>query len=607
MKNKITTAMLAVAILAYSPISYAEQEVANINTPLVITEIQTNGPGSGTTAYEFIELYNNSVIEQSLDNWSVVYKNSIGKETYLHTFAENTLVASKAFIIGKNSTTAQTYLPELIADFEYSIGLAAANGTLLIKDELGNVADQVTWTNEAGVSNDTTVSGLANGLSLQRHCLDTQTVQVTGVVVNDYFVASPTPNNLNCPVEPIDPEPETPVQPTPPNDMPTNTPTPETTPPPDTRIRLPLIINELFIDPESPLTDSADEYVELYNPNATDIDISNYKIIAGTTTKYTFIFAAGTVLPAGSYVAVTSAESPLSLSNSGSTVVLVDDTGANVDTVSYQKSQPGQAWARNSSGDWQWTTSPTRAAANSITLKQAATIATKSSTKATTTKKSTTSSVKKKTNFSVAPPIQLNEVFPDPDSPQTDANDEFIELYNPHPQAINISDYTITAGATRQYRHTFPEGSIIPPGGYVAVDSGSTSLSLSNSGATVKLLNNFDQEIDSVTYEQSNVAQSYAKDEFGKWQWTTTVTKAAQNTITVATAVNKKTTKVAAAASDTANTTQVAPQPLPGWALAVIGLTAVCYAAYEYRFEARNYIYKLRADRSNWVNYWKRP
>lgn len=608
MKNKITTGILAVAILTFSPISYAEQLVPISETPIIISEVQTNGPGTGTTAYEYIELYNNSITEQSLANWSIIFKSSTGKETVLHTFTNNVLFASHDFITGKNSLTAPTYLPEILADFEYTTGLTAANGTLLLKDATSQVADQVSWSSSGDYVNDATVSDVLNGMSLQRHCQDPQTLQVSGVAVNDYYVASPTPMSLNCQTPPTEPEPETPPPTMPPGDSSTTPTSPgDPSPPTDTRIRLPISINELFIDPESPLTDSLDEYVELYNPNPVDIDLSNYKITAGTTTKYTFVFVAGTILPAGGYTAISSAESPISLSNSGSTVVLVDDTGKTIDTVSYQKAESGQAWARNSSGDWQWTTSPTRSAVNSITIKQVATVAAKATTKTSATKKAVTSNAKKKTNFSVAPPIQLNEVFPDPDSPQTDAKDEFIELYNPHPLAINISDYTIVAGATRQYTHTFPEGSVIPPGGYVAIDSDTTSVSLSNSGATVKLLNNFDQEIDSVTYEQSKLAQSYAKDEFGKWQWTTTVTKAAQNTITAAPAVAKKTTKVAAAASDTATTSNVAPQPLPGWALAAIGLTAVCYAAYEYRFEARNYIYKLRANRSTWANYWKRP
>ena len=43
------------------------------------------------------------------------------------------------------------------------------------------------------------------------------------------------------------------------------------------------IINEILPDPASPLTDADDEFIELYNPNDTTFDLSDFKLAFGST------------------------------------------------------------------------------------------------------------------------------------------------------------------------------------------------------------------------------------------------------------------------------------------------------------------------------------
>lgn len=573
---------------------------------VVFTEVQTNGVGTGTTTQEIIEFYNPSEEPVNLLNWSVVYVNTSNKETVLYAFSQPLLLLPDTFLIGKNDATALTYLPDIVADFTYTngaSGLAATAGRLLLKDQDAVIVDTIGWTSATAYVDDMTLTNLSGGNSAQRRCDEQQKIIKTGLIINDFYVGAPTPSSITCDPptvteEPIDETPSTDNEPL----ISIEEPNPDLDSQP--RLRLPVVINELFIDPVSPLTDANDEFVELYNPNTTDLDISGYTIRAGTTTKYSYTFPQGTAISALSYISITSMNTPITLNNTGATVELSNDLGELLDATTYSAVSAGNAWARGQNGDWTWTTSPTPDAQNTIIAPLVPVTATKVTlaNNKTSTKKSkvvTSSAAKKKTNFSIALPVQLNEIYPDPKSPETDAQDEFVELYNPYPYAINITDYTIIAGATKKYTYKFPEGSLIAPNGYVVVDSGSTPLSLSNNGAEVKLLNNFDKEIDLVTYDKAKQGLSYAKNDSGQWQWTASVTKQAQNSFTdTASTTNGFTAVSGVVAGSDDIPLAPAPQPLPGWALAVLGVSAVCYAAYEYRFEARNYFYKFRGNRT---------
>jgi hypothetical protein len=226
--------------------------------------------------------------------------------------------------------------------------------------------------------------------------------------------------------------------------------------------------------------------------------------------------------------------------------------------------------------------------------------------------------------------ISLNELYIDPVSPQTDANDEWVEIYNPHTVNVDISGYTLFTGTNFSYKYTFPAGSAISAGGYIAVSSGATPLSLSNGGGAAKIVSPDAQIFDAVTYTEAPAGQAWAKNSSGAWEWTTTPTEEAINIITsplppaikaaaasvskakkTTTATPKITTVKAAttkAAAKPKTTSSVggfdepalinAPMPIPVWLLAVLIALAVLYVGYEYRFEAANSLYRLKKHRS---------
>lgn len=129
---------------------------------------------------------------------------------------------------------------------------------------------------------------------------------------------------------------------------------------------LPLTINELLPDPATPATDASDEFIEMFNPNDVAVNAAGYRLQTGSSFQNSFTLDDQTVA-AGDYIVVYSAQSHLSLTNSGTPVRLLDPNDTVVDNVaSYGIAKTGQAWAKTING-WQWTTTPTPGAANIVT------------------------------------------------------------------------------------------------------------------------------------------------------------------------------------------------------------------------------------------------
>jgi hypothetical protein len=210
---------------------------------------------------------------------------------------------------------------------------------------------------------------------------------------------------------------------------------------------------------------------------------------------------------------------------------------------------------------------------------------------------------------------QISEVLPNPASPQTDADDEFIELYNPNDKPFNLGGFTLQVGTTSVHKYKFPDGTSIEPHKFSVFFSSDTSLSLSNSEGQVKLL-----DPEGNVLNQTDVYAT-AKDGYawvsadGLWQWTTSPTPGAANVITLPPLSKSKAKTLASPASKSAvkgaktTSSKSAPassgsfvqqppaQSLHPLVLAGIGGAALLYALYEYRHDLGNFIYKLRRDR----------
>jgi hypothetical protein len=211
---------------------------------------------------------------------------------------------------------------------------------------------------------------------------------------------------------------------------------------------------------------------------------------------------------------------------------------------------------------------------------------------------------------------QISELLPNPAAPKTDADDEFIELYNTNDKAFDLTGFSLQAGTTTVHKYTFPAGTTINAHQFLAFYSSDTGLSLSNSDGQVKFL----EPAGNVLGQTDQYGT--AKDDYawvsadGLWQWTTTPTANAANVISAppaaaAKAASKAKSSSAAKKSTKKSSKAVAASPsssnLPSGGtpagrlhpgvLAGIGSLAVVYALYEYRNDLANQLYKFRRYR----------
>jgi hypothetical protein len=213
------------------------------------------------------------------------------------------------------------------------------------------------------------------------------------------------------------------------------------------------------------------------------------------------------------------------------------------------------------------------------------------------------------------PEIAITELLVDPASPQTDANDEYIELHNLGSETADLTGWILKAGSNFKSSFTFPQTSIAP-GQYMAFYSRQTKLTLTNTGGAVRL-HDASGRVASETpaYEKAASGEAWAEFEDG-WDWTTQPTPGRPNHLVLAAAkevaatkktsatkakstkgsvksaasriANAKAGKPASAATLTADAQEGIDQPKSKWLLAgALGLT-IAYATYEYRHDIAN-------------------
>ncbi len=356
-------------------------------------------------------------------------------------------------------------------------------------------------------------------------------------------------------------------------------------------------LSEILPNPGSPKTDANDEYVELYNPNDRLFDLGGFIMKAGSSSTYTYVFPVGQfILQPHEFKSFYSSTTDLSLSNSDGKVQLYSpDAELLSESDTYSDAKDDYGWIL-ADGLWQWTSISTPNARNAIA--------------ATSNSQNTLDgghpALPEATILTKTYPlIQISELFPNPKSPQTDAEDEFIELYNPNKQPVDLTGYQIVTGANGSHKYKFKGGSIGPKS-YKSFNSSSTSISLSNSsgkamllapnGATMDATGEYDKAPDGDTWIYAG----------GKWQWTILPTPGKANVLVkpvvkaaVSSSLGRPTSAGSGPGSQSAGASQAASNKLPvhPLVLAAVGIPVLLYALYEYRHDMANQLYRLRRNR----------
>ncbi|MGZ6004604.1 MAG: lamin tail domain-containing protein [Candidatus Saccharimonadales bacterium] len=207
---------------------------------------------------------------------------------------------------------------------------------------------------------------------------------------------------------------------------------------------------------------------------------------------------------------------------------------------------------------------------------------------------------------------QLSELLPNPASPQTDAKDEFVEVYNANNSSFDLTGFKLqTASSSTDTKHsyTFPAATVIAPKSFAAYPSANISISLTNTSGIVWLLDPNGKVISQTdVYSSAKDGQAWALAN-GKWYWTATPTPGKANVIKAAADQKAKTgsgvgtvksasTNTPSQSSSSQANDAAKPRSLNSAVLVGVGTLAVVYGLYEYRRDLANAVQKFKRNRA---------
>ncbi len=265
-----------------------------------------------------------------------------------------------------------------------------------------------------------------------------------------------------------------------------------------------VVINEVF-------STGSPDWVELYNPGTAAIDISGYKMYdpdGNTGAKEKFVIPAGTVIPAGGYLALdcdgsgTNLNPNFKFSAGGEEVWIENTTGTIVDHLVFPALGADTSYGRvpDGSSTFQMISPATKGTAN--TTGGGITVL----------------------------PIVINEIL-------STGSPDWVELYNPNDQAVDISGYFAYDPSTVDNKFVIPSGTSIPAKGFIVLpcDDTNTGLhtnfKLSSGGEDVTIENAAGLIVDKVTFPALTSGSSYCRipDGSTNWQTSTTPTEGTAN------------------------------------------------------------------------------
>lgn len=356
---------------------------------------------------QFVTLYNNTSADIDMSSVQLAYYN-------YYDLTSSKLTSSKYISLSGKLPAGGYYLVSdgtmlvcyKMAVNSVSLGFSSTAGTLqVVQNGPGNVLDSVAWSKTA-VSSSANVQTLPSSTG---SFLERAWVGGTSKTANDpWIVVTPSTNNA-CDLETEIAASNTPVA----ADADISTQTVKNvaaSTSSNQNLNQGLVapeITELFPNPAAPQTDDADEFIELYNPNNSEFNLTGYRLEVGTNYSRGYTFSGGN-LPGKSYTAFMITDTKLQLSNSdGQARMLAPDGTTISETAAYEDAPDGQSFSMI--GDsWQWTNKPTPNAPNQASESTDST----SANIKTSTAKSSSGGSAGSTNSGGGTPNDLNDITP---------------------------------------------------------------------------------------------------------------------------------------------------------------------------------------------------
>ncbi len=301
--------------------------------------------------YEWIELYNTSEQAIDLTGWKI--ENAIAKQGVLEIPEGDILPLDYFLICKKKIANCDLEISKLSLNNNYN-----ENGRLILKDGTGNIIDQTPEPNnsnwQAGDNKTKQTMERKNSELSGTDPVNWQTSQDSGGTprLQNTETRSPSPTeNGSLPASLSADEKETTV---------------------DVRHQQPvepkiiiypscIIINEILPSPEG--ADAENEWIEIFNQNNFEVDLSEWKITdtVGKTKIYTF--PQGTKILPKAFLVLSRPETKITLNNSGDGLKLIQPDAKVVDKVIFGKATLGKSYSYFDTG-WEWSDIPSPGSLN---------------------------------------------------------------------------------------------------------------------------------------------------------------------------------------------------------------------------------------------------
>ena len=112
-----------------------------------------------------------------------------------------------------------------------------------------------------------------------------------------------------------------------------------------------VFLNELLPSPTGP--DKENEWIEIYNKNNFEVDLSGWKIKDLNGRTHCYSFPEKTKMPGQSFLVLKRPVTKITLNNDGDGLVLIQPNGQIIDSVSYEKAPLGKSYSRIEN-QWVW-------------------------------------------------------------------------------------------------------------------------------------------------------------------------------------------------------------------------------------------------------------